>query len=112
MAVISITHQKRTNKFEKLHTPQRKINTRELLLDARPSPPILAVKEITYIKALRLNTCGNEDIYELRGVHIANFEVDLCSSSVKYCSISNVNSLYQCSCKLCCASLCNVLLRY
>ena len=45
----------------------------------------------------------NEDIYELKGVHIANFEVDLCSSSVEYCSISNVNSLYQCSCKQCCA---------
>ena len=42
----------------------------------------------------------NEDIYELRGVH---FEVDLCSSSVEYCNISNVNSLYQRSCKQCCA---------
>ena len=40
---------------------------------------------------------------ELKVVHIANFEVDLCSSSVEYCSISNVNSLYQCSCKQCCA---------
>ena len=30
-----------------------------LLLDARPSRPILAVKEITYIQALRLNTCRN-----------------------------------------------------
>ena len=38
-----------------------------------------------------------------KGVHITNFEVDLCSSSVEYCSISNVNSLYQCSCKRCCA---------
>ena len=34
----------------------------------------------------------NKDIYELKGVHIANFEVDLFSSSVGYCSISNVNS--------------------
>ena len=34
----------------------------------------------------------NEDIYELKGVHIANFEVDLISSSVECCSISNVNS--------------------
>ena len=42
-------------------------------------------------------------IYELNGVHIANFEVDLSSSSVEYCSIANVNSLYQCSCKQCCA---------
>ena len=50
-----------------------------------------------------LYTCRNEHIYELKGVHIANFEVDLCSSSVEYCSISNVNSLYQCSCKQCCA---------
>ena len=43
-----------------------------------------------------------EDIYELKGVHIANFEVDVCSSRVEDCSISNVNS-YQCSCKQCCA---------
>ena len=45
----------------------------------------------------------NEDIHELKGVRIANFEVDLCSSSVEYCNISNVNSLYQHSCKQCCA---------
>ena len=38
-----------------------------------------------------LYTCGNEDIYELKGAHLANFEVDLCSSSVEYCSISSVN---------------------
>ena len=50
-----------------------------------------------------LYTCKNDDIYELKGVHIANIEVDLCSSSVDYCSISNVNSLYQCCCKQCCA---------
>ena len=37
-----------------------------------------------------------------KGVHIANFEVDLCSSTVNYCSISNANN-YQCSCKQCCA---------
>ena len=36
-------------------------------------------------------------------MHIANFDVDLCSSSVEYCSISNGNSLYRCSCKRCCA---------
>ena len=36
-------------------------------------------------------------------VYIANYEVDLCLSSVEYCSISNINSLYQCSCKQCCA---------
>ena len=44
----------------------------------------------------------NEDIYELEGVYIANFEVDLFSSSIEYCSISNVNS-YQCYCKQSCA---------
>ena len=37
----------------------------------------------------------NENIHELEGVHIANFEVFF-SSSIEYCSISNVNS-YQCS---------------
>ena len=44
------------NKFENLHELQRKISTRVLLPDARPSCPILAVKKITYIQALRLNT--------------------------------------------------------
>ena len=45
----------------------------------------------------------NEDIYELEGVHIANCEVVFFfSSSIEYCSISNVNS-YQCSCKHYCA---------
>ena len=39
----------------------------------------------------------------LKGVHIASIEEDLCSSSVEYCSISNVNSLYQRCCKQCCA---------
>ena len=34
----------------------------------------------------------NKDIYELKDVQISNFEVDLFSSSVGYCSISNVNS--------------------
>ena len=58
-------------------------------------------KLVQYFQSLY--TCWNEDTYELKGVHISNFEVDLCSSSVEYCSISNVNSLYQCSCKQCCA---------
>ena len=40
----------------------------------------------------------NEDIYELKGVYIANFEPHLFSSNVERCSISDVNS-YQCSCK-------------
>ena len=39
----------------------------------------------------------NEDIYELKGVHIATFEPHLFSSNVEHCSISNVDS-YQCSC--------------
>ena len=45
----------------------------------------------------------NEDIYELKGVHIATFEPHLFSSNidVEHCSISNVNS-YRCSCKQCC----------
>ena len=43
----------------------------------------------------------NEDIYELKGVHIATFEPHLFSSNVEHCSISNVNS-YQYSCKQCC----------
>ena len=42
----------------------------------------------------------NEDIYELKGVHIATYEPHLFSSNVENCSISNVNS-YQCSCKEC-----------
>ena len=32
----------------------------------------------------------NEDIYELEGVHMANFEVDLFSSSIEYCSIIQI----------------------
>ena len=43
----------------------------------------------------------NENIYELKGVHIAAFEPHLFSSNVEHCSISIVNS-YQCSCKHCC----------
>ena len=43
----------------------------------------------------------NEDIYELKGVHIATFEPHLFSSNVEHCSISNLNS-YQCSYKQCC----------
>ena len=27
---------------------------------------------------------GNDDIYELKGLHIANFEVDLFSGNVEY----------------------------
>ena len=43
----------------------------------------------------------NEDIYELKDVHVATFEPHLFSSNVENYSISNVNS-YQCSCKQCC----------
>ena len=43
----------------------------------------------------------NEDIYELKGVHIATLEPHLFSSNFEHCSISNVNS-YQCSRKQCC----------
>ena len=70
-------------------------------------------KLVQYFQSLY--TCRNEDIYELKGVHIANFEVDLCSSSVEYCCISNVNNLNQCCCKQyvsCYSSLCNVLFCY
>ena len=58
-------------------------------------------KLIQYFQGLY--TCRNEDIYELKGLHIANIEDDLCSISVESSSISNVNSLYQCCCKHCCA---------
>ena len=46
----------------------------------------------------------NEDIYELKGVHIATFQFEpsLFSNNVENCSMSNVNS-YQCSCKQCCS---------
>ena len=54
-------------------------------------------KLVQYFQSLY--TCRNEDIYELKGVDIANFEVDLSSSSVEYYSISYVNSLYRCCCK-------------
>ena len=58
-------------------------------------------KLVQYFRSLY--TCRNEDIYELKGVHIANIEDDFCSSSVEFSSMSNVNSLYQCCCKQCCA---------
>ena len=38
-------------------------------------------KLVQYFQSLY--TWRNEDIYELKGVHIGNFEVDLCSSSVQ-----------------------------
>ena len=48
-------------------------------------------KLVQYFQSLH----RTQDMYELKGVHIANFEIDLFSSCVKYCSISNVDS-YQC----------------
>ena len=54
-------------------------------------------KLVQYFRTLH----RNEDIYELKGVHIATFEPHFFSSNVEHCSISNVNS-YQCSCKQCC----------
>ena len=45
-------------------------------------------KLVQYFQSLY--TCRNEDTYELKRVHISNFEVDLCSSSVEYCSISKL----------------------
>ena len=54
-------------------------------------------KLVQYFQTLH----GNEDIYEVKGVHIATFEPHLFSSNVENCGVSNVNS-YQCSCKQCC----------
>ena len=63
---------------------------------------LLEIKSMHKLVQYFQSLYGNEDIYELKGVHIATFEVDLFLSSVEYCSISNVDS-YQCSCKQCCA---------
>ena len=57
---------------------------------------LFEIKSMHKLVQYFLSLYGNEDIYELKGVHIANFEVDLFSSSVEYCSISNANS-YQSS---------------
>ena len=35
----------------------------------------------------------NEDVYELKGVYIAKFEVDLFSSRVEYCSLVYTHSV-------------------
>ena len=50
--VTSITHHYYMirNKFENLHVLQRKVNTRALLPDARPSRPILAAKKSLIFK--------------------------------------------------------------
>ena len=57
---------------------------------------IPSMHKLVYFQTLH----RNEDIYELKGVHIATFEAHLFSSNVEHCSISNVNS-YRCSCKQC-----------
>ena len=45
-------------------------------------------KLVQYFQTLH----GNEDIYELKDVHIATFEAHLFSSNVEHCTISNVDS--------------------
>ena len=88
------------------------VDTKHLILMLEICMVTVIVKGHVY--CWKLNPCINsynifrvlygneEDIYELKGVHIATFEVDLFLSSVEYCSISNVDS-YQCFCKQCSA---------
>ena len=61
---------------------------------------LLEIKSMQKLVQYFESLYGNENMYELKVVHIANFKVDLFSSSVECCSISNVNSC-QCSCKQC-----------
>ena len=46
-------------------------------------------KSVQYFQTLH----RNQDIYELKSVHIATFEHHLFSSNVEHCSISNVNTV-------------------
>ena len=46
-------------------------------------------KSVQYFQTLH----RNEDIYELKGVHIATFETHLFPSNVEHYSISNVNTV-------------------
>ena len=46
-------------------------------------------KLVQYFQSLH----RNENIYELKGAHIANFEVDLFSSNVEYCSLVYTHSV-------------------
>ena len=57
---------------------------------------IPSMHKLVYFQTLH----WNEDIYELKGIHIATFEAHLFSSNVEHCNTSNVNS-YQCSRKQC-----------
>ena len=43
----------------------------------------LEIKSMNKLVQYSQSLYGNEDIYELKGVHIANFEVDLLSSSLE-----------------------------
>ena len=44
---------------------------------------LLEIKSMHKLVQYFQSLYGNEDIYELKGVHIANFEVDLLSSSLE-----------------------------
>ena len=55
---------------------------------------------------------GNDEKFELKGVHITTFEPHLFSSNVEHCSISNVELPKLLETVLPCSSLCNVLLSY
>ena len=44
----------------------------------------------------------NNEVYELKGIHIDKIELDVSSSNVEGRRTSNINS-YECSCKQCCA---------
>ena len=45
---------------------------------------LLEIKYVHKLAQYFQSLYGNENIYELKGVHIANFEVDLFSSNVEY----------------------------
>ena len=49
---------------------------------------LLEIKSMRKLVQYFQSLYGNEDIYELKGVHIANFEDDFFSSSVEYCSLA------------------------
>ena len=45
---------------------------------------LLEIKYVHKLVQYFQSLYGNENIYDLKGVHIANFEVDLFSSNVEY----------------------------
>ena len=45
---------------------------------------LLEIKYVHKLVQYFQSLYGNENIYELKGVHIANFEVDLFSGNVEY----------------------------